>query len=225
MTDRWWKQGWGWLSDSLRWLYILTLLPQQTRNHFWTSCHVSYWFIIGTAPPVCVFTCIDYSPKYTCSACCHEFWTSLTWVGSRTGMVSLARVITWKTRGFMVNTCRHTKFVHRIRLIHVRKHVNWACWTREFTYRTCEIMGRCWLGSLHLTHLTSPHLTSPHLTSPHLTSPHLTSLHFTSLHTVHNPYVCFLNCFSPSSNHVFHVQILSVNICRPILIQQSACVH
>ena len=36
-----------------------SLWPQQTRNHFWTSWHVSYWFILGTAPPVrvsCVFT-------------------------------------------------------------------------------------------------------------------------------------------------------------------------
>ena len=31
---------------------------QQTRNHFRTSWHVSYWFIIGTAPPVQVFMCI-----------------------------------------------------------------------------------------------------------------------------------------------------------------------
>ena len=30
---------------------------QQTRNHFWASWHVSYWFIIGTTP-VHVFMCI-----------------------------------------------------------------------------------------------------------------------------------------------------------------------
>ena len=52
---------------------------QQSRNHFWTSCKGSYWFIIGTAPPVRFFMCI-YSLVYTCSACCHEFWTSFTQV-------------------------------------------------------------------------------------------------------------------------------------------------
>ena len=31
---------------------------QQTRNHFCNSWHMSYWFMIGTAPPVRVFTCI-----------------------------------------------------------------------------------------------------------------------------------------------------------------------
>ena len=75
-------------------------------------------------------------------------WHESYWV--RTGTVSLVRVITWKTRDFMVNKCWRTKFVHRIRWIHIRKHVNWASWTREFTYRTREITGRCWLGWLSL---------------------------------------------------------------------------
>jgi len=57
---------------------------------------------------------------------------------SRTGS-ELVRVITWKTHDFTVNTYRHTKFVHRIQWINVWKHVNWASWTCEFTYRTCEI--------------------------------------------------------------------------------------
>ena len=34
----------------------------------------------------------------------------------------------------MINTCRHTKFVHRIWWIHIQKHDNWASWTCEFTY-------------------------------------------------------------------------------------------
>ena len=84
-----------------------------------------------------------YSRAYTCSACYHEFWTSLTRVVlGQNCTVSLAHVITWTNRDFTGNTCRHTKFVHRIWWIHV----NWASWTREFTYRTCEITGRCLLG-------------------------------------------------------------------------------
>ena len=91
-------------------------------------------------------TCfLVYSLEYTCSACCHEFDTSRT--GSELNcMVSLVHVITWKTRDFTVDTCRHTKFVHIIRWIHVRKHMNWASWTHEFTKRTCEITGHCLLG-------------------------------------------------------------------------------
>ena len=68
-------------------------------------------------------------------------WCESYWV--RTGTVSLVRVITWKTRYLTVNTCRHTKCVHRIRWIHV----NWASWTREFTYRNCKITGCCLLGT------------------------------------------------------------------------------
>ena len=93
-------------------------------------------------------TCFHmYSCEYTCSACCHEFWTSLTWdVLGQIGRVLLVRVITWKTHDFIVNLCRHTKFVYRIQWIHVRKHVNWASWPCEFTYRTCEITGVCLLA-------------------------------------------------------------------------------
>ena len=47
-----------------------------------------------------------------------------------------------KNCDFMVSTCWHTKFVHRIRWIHLQKHVNWASWTREFTYRTWVVV--CW---------------------------------------------------------------------------------
>ena len=47
------------------------------------------------------------------------------------------------------HTCQHTKFFHRIWWINVRKHVNWASWTHEFTYRTCEITDRCLLGRLY----------------------------------------------------------------------------
>ena len=114
-------------------------------NHFWTSCHMSYWFIIGTTPPARVFLCIQVNTRVL------SFVTSFerVWHKSyrvRTGTVSLVRVITWKTRDFMVNTCWRTKCVHKIWWIHVRRHVNWASWTREFTYRTCEILGRCLLG-------------------------------------------------------------------------------
>ena len=101
---------------------------------------MSYWFIIGTAPPVRVFMCIHMN-THVLPVNCHEFDTSCV----RTGTVLLVRVITWKTRDFTVNTCRHTKFVYRIRWIHVRKYVNWASWTHELTYRTCEIRGRCLL--------------------------------------------------------------------------------
>ena len=41
--------------------WLVTMTTQQTRNYFWTSWHMSYWFIIGTAPSVrvlCVFTWI-----------------------------------------------------------------------------------------------------------------------------------------------------------------------
>ena len=93
-------------------------------------------------------TCFHvYSCEYMCSACCHDFewvWHESYWV--RTGTVSLVRIITLKTHDFTVNMCRHTKFVHRIRWIRVWKHVHWASWTHEFTYRTCEITGRCLLG-------------------------------------------------------------------------------
>ena len=132
-------------------MYSLVLIhnwsTQQTRNHFWTSWHVSNWFIIGTAPPVRVFMCIHVnSTEYTCSACCHEFLPSLTWAvlgQNRYGLTGTCHHV--KTRDFTVNTCRHTKFVHTIWWIHVRKHVNWASWTCEVTYRTYEITGCCLL--------------------------------------------------------------------------------
>ena len=97
-------------------------------------------------------TCFHVYPReYMCSACCHKFWTSLTrvilgwnWYGFTAWYI---RVIMWKTRDFTINTCWHTKFVHRIRWIKIRKHVNWACRTWEFTYRTCTITGRCLLGT------------------------------------------------------------------------------
>ena len=122
------------------------MTTQQTRNHFWTSGHVSNWFIIGTAPPVWVFMCIHVNTYVLPVVTSFEWlWHESYWV--RTGMVSLVRIITWKTRDFTVNPCRHTKFVHRIRWIHIRKHVNWASWIHEFTYRTCEITGRCLLAT------------------------------------------------------------------------------
>jgi hypothetical protein len=66
---------------------------QQSRNHFWTSWHMSYWFIIGTAP-----TCFHvYSREYTCSACCQEFWTSLT------------QVILGQNWYSFTGTCHHVK--------------------------------------------------------------------------------------------------------------------
>ena len=40
---------------------------------------------------------------------------------------------------YMLSREKHTKFVRRIWWIHV----NWARWTREFTYRTYETTGRC----------------------------------------------------------------------------------
>ena len=96
---------------------------------------MSYWFIIGTAPPVCVFMCIHVNTRVLPVFMNFErVWHESYWV--RTGTFSLVRVITWKIRDFTVNTCQHAKFVHRIQWIHVRKHVNWASWTREFTYRT-----------------------------------------------------------------------------------------
>jgi len=107
---------------------------QQTRNHFWTSWYMSYCFIIGTAPPVCVFMCIHVNTHVL------PVVTSLTRVVLGQNWYGFTG--TWKTRGFMENMCRYTKFVHRIRWIHV----NWTRWTREFTYWTCEITGRCWLG-------------------------------------------------------------------------------
>ena len=74
---------------------------QQTRNHFWTSWHVSYWFIIGTAPPVRVFVCIHVN---TCVL-------PLSWIFnefdmSRTGLELVrfqwyVRVITWKNLWFL----------------------------------------------------------------------------------------------------------------------------
>ena len=130
---------------------VKNCLPtQQTRNHFWTSWHVSYWFIIGAAPPVCVFVCIYMNTCVLPVQLLLWVLKELSW--ARTGTVSLARVIVWKTRDFMGNMCRHTKFVHRIRWIHV----NWASWTCEFTYtnRTCEITGRCLLDSFNLWHIT-----------------------------------------------------------------------
>ena len=124
----------------------MLIRTQQTRNHFWTSWHMSYWFIIGTAPPVPVFMCIHVNTHaLPVVKSFEQVWHKTYWV--RTGTVSLVRVITWKTCDFTVNTWRHTKFVYIIQWIHVRKHVNWASWTREFIYRTCEIMGHWLLGS------------------------------------------------------------------------------
>ena len=79
-----------------------------------------------------------YSHEYRCSACCHEFWTSLTWV-----------ILGQNWYGFTgmchhVKNLRHTKFVHRIQWIHV----HWASSTSKFTYRTCEIPSRCLLGNV-----------------------------------------------------------------------------
>ena len=94
-------------------LYCLWI-SQQTRNHFWTSWHVSYWFIIGTAPPVCVFMCIHVNTRVLPVVTSFErVWHESHWV--RTGTVSLVCVITWKNHDFPVNTCRHIKFVHSIR--------------------------------------------------------------------------------------------------------------
>ena len=42
---------------------VLEMETQQTRNHFWTSWHMSHWFIIGTAPPVGVFMCIHVNTR------------------------------------------------------------------------------------------------------------------------------------------------------------------
>ena len=138
----------GSISGKLRWhiLHIFTQrnlnteenkISQQTWNHFWTSWHVSYWLVIGTAPPARVFTWMHMF--------CLLSWVLNEFDTSRTGS-ELVRVITWKTRDSTVNMCRHTKFVDRIQWIHVRKYVNWASWTHEFTYRTCKITGRCLLG-------------------------------------------------------------------------------
>ena len=115
-----WNKKWG--------EHVRRNVTQQTRNHFWTSWHVSYWLIIGTAPPVCVFMCIHVNTRVLSVVTSFEqVWHESYWV--RTGTVSLVCVITWKIRDFTVNTCRHTKFFHRIQWIHVRKHVNWASWT------------------------------------------------------------------------------------------------
>ena len=99
---------------------------QQTRNHFWTSWHMSYWFIIGTAPPVCIFMCIYVFCLL--SRVLNEFDTSCT----RSELVRFHWHVSSreKTCDFTGNTGRHTKLVHKIRRIHV----NWASWTREFTY-------------------------------------------------------------------------------------------
>ena len=124
-----------WASNS-----YCTMNTQQTRNHFWTSLHVSYWFIIGTAPPVCVFMCIHENTRVLLVVTSFErVWHESYWVRTRT-------YHHMKSSWFHGNTCRHTKFFHRIRWIRVRKHVNWASWTHKFTYRTCEITARCLLG-------------------------------------------------------------------------------
>ena len=73
---------------------------QQTRNHFWTSWHVSYWFIIGTAPPVRVFVCIHVN---TCVLPLSWFFNEFDM--SRTGLELVrfqwyVRVITWKNLWF-----------------------------------------------------------------------------------------------------------------------------
>ena len=130
-----------WMGHYIKTMWCNRLTTQQTRNHFWTSWHMSSRFIIDTTPPIRVFMCIHVNTCVLPVVTSFErVWHKSYWV--RTGTVSLACVITWKTRDFTVNTCRHIKFVHRIRWIHV----NWARWTLEFTSRTCEITGRCLLG-------------------------------------------------------------------------------
>ena len=91
-----------------------------------------------------------YSHEYTCSACCHEFWTSLTrvilgqnWYGF-TGM-----------RHHVKNSWFHGKHVSTHQICS-QNPVNSHTETRELSQlnswihldRTCEITGRCLLGSI-----------------------------------------------------------------------------
>ena len=104
--------------------------------------YMSYWFIIGTAPPVHVFMWIHVNTRVLPVVTSLErVWHELYWARQKWySFTGTCRHV--KRRDFTVIVCRHTKFVHRIRWIHV----NWASWTREFTYRTCEITGHCLLG-------------------------------------------------------------------------------
>ena len=108
---------------------------------------MSYWFIIGTTPPVRVFMCIHVNTRVL-PACCHKFWMSLTQV-----------VLGQNWYGFtgtclhVKNSCFHCKhgsrhkFFHRIRWIepivlvnshteHVKSQVV-VCW--EGTARVYEV--------------------------------------------------------------------------------------
>ena len=90
----------------------ISALPskQGTISDLVGTCHSdSYWFIIGTAPPVHVFVCIHVNTHVLPVVTSFErVWHEPYWV--RTGTVSLACVITWKTHDFTVNTCRHATF-------------------------------------------------------------------------------------------------------------------
>ena len=88
----------------------------------------------------CVFVCIHVNrhilPVVTSF---EQTWHESYWV--RTGMISLARVITWKTCEFTVNICRHIKCVHRIRWIEPVQLVNSL--TEHVKLRIIV----CWAGS------------------------------------------------------------------------------
>ena len=69
--------------------YIFHYTTQQTMNHIWTSWYKTYWFIIGTTPPIRVFMCIHMNTSVL------PVVPSFEWVWHesylvRTGMVSMA---------------------------------------------------------------------------------------------------------------------------------------
>ena len=110
------------------------VFAQQTRNHFWTTWHVSYWFLIGTAPPVHVFMCIHGNTRVLPVVTSFErVRYESYWV--RTGTVSLAHVIKWKTRVDTLNVFTESgefTWIEPVELMNsLTEHVKWqvvVCW-------------------------------------------------------------------------------------------------
>ena len=112
---------------------------QQIKNHFWNNWHVSYWVIIGTAPPVRVFMCIHVNTCVLPVVTSFErIWHEFTGLELH-GTVSLVRVIMWKTRDFTLNTCQHTRVFTE---------------SGEFTY------GNMWIEPVELVNSVTEHVKS-----------------------------------------------------------------
>ena len=142
--------GWGILEECLHTEYIQAN-KEPFLNQFAHVILVHNWYCSTS-------TCFHvYSCEYTCSACCHEFWTNLTSV-----------VLGQNWYGF-TGTCHHVKnlWFHgkHVLTYHIcsqnpvnsreLSQLNSGVHLHILTYRTCEITGRCLFGYTIHTSSTS----------------------------------------------------------------------